>query len=99
MVTVIARLKVRAGSEADFERASREMIAHVKAQEPATLTYLFHRARHDPRTFVFFERYADQPALDAHSQSAAMMKFMGAIGQLLDEAPVIEMFEEIDGKR
>jgi len=99
MPTVIAKLKVRAGTEADFVRAGREMIAHVKAQEPGTLTYLFHRAQHDPTTFVFVERYTDRQALDAHAQSEQMMKFMGAIGQLLDGPPLIEMFEEIDGKR
>jgi len=99
MVTVIATLKVKAGSEATFEEAARGMIAHVKAQEPGTLTYVLHRSTGDPTEFVFYEVYADQGALATHGGSEQMQKFFGLAGGLLDGRPEIKMYEQIDGKR
>jgi quinol monooxygenase YgiN len=99
MVTVIATLKVKAGSEAALEKAAREMIAHVKANEPGTLTYVLHRSTGDPTEFVFYEVYADQGALAAHGGSEQMQKFFGFAGGLLDGRPEIKMYEQIDGKK
>ncbi len=43
MITVIANLKVQAGQEAKFQQEAEKMIAHVKANEPNTLTYVLHK--------------------------------------------------------
>ena len=99
MVTVIARLKVKAGSEAAFQQAADKMIAHVKANEPGTLTYILNRSTADPTAFVFYEVYADQAALATHGSSAPMQEFFGAVGTLLDGRPEITMYDEIGGKR
>jgi quinol monooxygenase YgiN len=99
MLTVVAKLKVQPGKEAEFERACRIMIEHVKTAEATTLTYVLHRARKDPTTFLFYERYPDRAGLDAHAQSAQMATLFSTIGPLLDGPPVIETYEEIDGKR
>jgi quinol monooxygenase YgiN len=99
MVTVIAKLKVKAGAEATFRQAADKMIAHVQANEPGTLTYLLHRSTADPTEFVFFEVYADQGAFGAHGSSEPMQQFFGAIGGLLDGRPEISMYEELGGKR
>jgi autoinducer 2-degrading protein len=98
-MTVIARLKVKAGSEAAFQQAADKMIAHVKANEPGTLTYILNRATADPSEFVFYEVYADQAAFAAHGSSAPMQEFFGAVGTLLDGRPEITMYDEIGGKR
>ncbi len=99
MVTVIAKLKVKAETEATFLQAAEKMIAQVKAHEPGTTTYLLNRATDDPTEFVFYEIYADQGAFAAHSGSDAMQQFFGAVGALLDGRPEIKMYEEIGGKR
>jgi len=99
MMTVIAKLKVRAGKEADFEKAAREMVAHVKAQEPGTLKYVLHRSSADPTVFAFYEVYADADAFTAHSGSDRMRQFGRGLGGVLDGQPEITMYEEIDGKR
>lgn len=98
MVAVIATLKVKAGSEAAFEAASQEMIAHVKKNEPGTLTYVLHRAAGDPTEFLFYEAYTDQAALMTHSSSEVLQKYFGTIGGMLDGRPNITMYEPIDGK-
>jgi quinol monooxygenase YgiN len=99
MVTVIAKLKVKSGSEATFTQAAEKMIAHVKAHEPGTTTYLLNRAADEPTEFVFYEIYTDQGAFAAHSGSDAMQQFFGAVGGLLDGRPEIRMYEELGGKR
>jgi quinol monooxygenase YgiN len=99
MMTVIAKLKVQAGKEAEFERAAREMVAHVKSHEPGTLTYLVHRGVADPTLFCFYEVYADEAAFSAHGGSDRMRQFGKSLGGLLDGRPEITMLSEIDGKR
>jgi quinol monooxygenase YgiN len=99
MMTVIAKLKVQSGKEAEFERAAREMVAHVTANEPGTLTYVVHRAVTDPTLFCFYEVYADEAAFTAHGGSDRMRQFGKSLGGLLDGRPEIAMFTEIDGKR
>ena len=99
MMTVIAKLKIRAGADADFEAAARDMIAHVKANEPGTIVYLCHRSTADPTVYAFYEVYADQGAFAAHGGSPAMQAFFKKMGGLLDGRPEIELYEEIGGKR
>jgi quinol monooxygenase YgiN len=98
-MTVIAKLKVRPGKEAEFERAAREMVAHVKAAEPGTLTYVLHRSAADPTVFAFYEAYASADAFTAHSGSDRMRQFGRGLAGVLDGQPEITMYEEIEGKR
>ena len=77
----------------------RAMVAYVKAEEPDTLTYIFNRAAKDPRTFLFFERYAGPEALDIHEKSSQMAKLLAVVGPILDGAPEIEPYEELESKQ
>ena len=76
MMTVIAKLKVKPGREASFEQAAQKMIAHVKAHEPGTVTYLLNRATADPTEFVFYEIYRSKAAHDFHLQQDFTKKFL-----------------------
>ena len=98
-MTIIATLKVKSGSQATLENAPREMIAHVKAHEPGTLTYILHRSTSDPTEFVLYEVYADQGPLAAHGSSESMQRFFGAVGGLLDGRPEITLYDALGGKR
>lgn len=98
-MTVIATLKVKAGSEAAFQQAAEKMIAHVKANEAGTLMYVLNRSTSDATKFVFYEVYADQAAFAAHGGSEPMQQFFGAVGTLLDGRPEIHIYEELGGKK
>ena len=79
-MTVIAKLKVRPGKEAEFERAAREMVAHVKAAEPGTLTYVLHRSAADPTVFAFYEVYAgDEPFAEVAPEDGRARPRVGAV--------------------
>jgi quinol monooxygenase YgiN len=99
MITVVATIKVQAGQEAKFRQEAEKMIAHVKASEPGTLTYVLHVSNSDPTEFMFFETYKDQESLGAHGASEPMRHFFGAVGGLIDGRPEIKMFTEIAGKK
>jgi quinol monooxygenase YgiN len=96
-ISVIAKLKVKAGSESDFESAAREMIAKVSS-EPGTLSYILHKDVRNPTTFVYYEVYQDQAALDAHGKTDHMKAFGGKIGALLDGRPEITVMSEVAHK-
>ena len=92
MLTFIARLTVKAGHEAEFERIMRMAVPKVR-QEPGNHAYIFHRATDNPRVFMFYEEYDDQAALDAHR---AHLRVMGIdLRAMLDGAPTVEFYEKL----
>ena len=99
MITVVATIKVQAGKEDAFRQEADKMIAHVKAHEAGTLTYVLHQSSSDPTEFLFFEKYSDQDALNAHGASEPMRHFFGAVGGLVAGRPEIKMYNELGGKK
>ncbi|HEY1851520.1 MAG TPA: putative quinol monooxygenase [Candidatus Binataceae bacterium] len=97
-VTIIARLKAKAGSEAALQEAFQDMIQKVRAAEPGCQAYVLHKAKKDASQFVWYETYADQGAVDIHMKTEHMKAMGGRIKDLLDGAPQIEFLEEIDRK-
>jgi quinol monooxygenase YgiN len=96
--TVIAKLKVKPGSEDAFQAAAREMIATVKTAEPGTLAYILHQNTKDPTEFIYYEVYTDQAALDSHGKTDHMKAFGGKIGTLLAGRPEIAVLNEVARK-
>jgi quinol monooxygenase YgiN len=97
-ITVIAKLKVKPGSEAAFEAAGKEMIGTVKTAEPGTLTYILHKNTKDPSEFIYYEVYQDQAAFDSHGKTDHMKAFGGKIGTLLAGRPEIAILSEVARK-
>lgn len=96
-ITVIAKLKVKAGNEAAFKDAATAMIQQVKT-EPGTQTYILHQGTQDPTSFVYYEVYGDQAAFDAHGKTPHMAEFGKKIGALLDGRPQIDVLREVTRK-
>ncbi len=97
MITVIAKLKAKAGSEAQLEEAFRSNMKNVRT-EGDTLEYILHRSAKDPTTFVFYEVYKDQEAFDHHGKTPYMKELGGKIGGLLDGRPEIQILTEVERK-
>jgi len=97
-ITVIAKLKVQSGKEAEFEAAAKQMIATVKESEPGTLSYVLHKNTKDATEFIYYEVYQDQAALDAHGKTDHMKAFGGKIGALLAGRPEITKLDELARK-
>ena len=99
MLTVIAKIKAKPDQGATFEAAAKKMLAHVKANEPGTLSYILHRSTADATTYLFYEVYEDQAAFAMHGGSPAMQEFFGALKGVVDGRPEIEMYEAIGSAR
>jgi len=97
-ITVIAKLKVKPGNEAQFESAAREMIAAARTAEPGTLNYILHKNVRDATEYVYYEVYRDQAAFDAHGKTDHMRAFGGKIGGLLAGRAEIMVLAEVDRK-
>lgn len=92
MLTFTAKLTVKAGQEAEFERIMRAAVPKVR-EEPGNHAYVFHRSTQNPRSFMFYEEYADQAALDAHR---AHLREMGIdLRALLDGPPILEFYDKL----
>lgn len=92
MLTFLAKLTVKAGQEAEFERIMRAAVPKVR-EEPGNHAYIFHRAQDNPRVFMFYEAYSDQAALDAHR---AHLKDMGIdLRAMLEGSPQLEFYDKL----
>jgi quinol monooxygenase YgiN len=97
-VSLIAKIKAKAGSEGALEEAFKDMIKQVRAAEPGCEAYVLHRSAKDPTQFIWFEKYADQAAFDNHRKTDHMKAMGGRIKDLLAGAPELEMMTELDRK-
>ena len=92
MIALLARLKVAAGKEAEFEKVMLELAAQVRANEPGNQLYTLVK---DAEGYAVMELYDDEEALKAHGQSdhfkAAGAKFAG----LMAGRPELKQFDVI----
>lgn len=84
--TFVVTFKVKAGKEADFEQAFREMANGVREHEPGNIYYELYKTS-EPQTYVVIERYKDAAAITAHGQSAHGRKLFAALRDLMDGRP------------
>ena len=98
MVVVIAKIKAREEHADEVAGYFREMVGWVAANEPATLTYACNRSQADAGEFIFFERYRDLDAFQAHSTSARFGELMGKLKGRLAAAPEVVMLDEVAAK-
>ena len=99
MLTIVAKMKIKAGREGGAEAALREMIDYVRGAEPGTLRYTLHRSVGDPTQLLMYEQYADQAAVDTHGTSDRIQRLFATLAPLLEGQPSIEMYEEVAGKK
>jgi quinol monooxygenase YgiN len=95
MMTIVAKLKVKPGSEQAMKDAMKEAAKAVRASEPGNLAYAPHQSQGDPTLFLFYEKYKDKEAIDFHRQQEHYKAFGKKIGGLLDGKPEIEFYTEL----
>lgn len=98
MVVVLARIKAKPECADEVAALFADMVAWVAANESATLTYACNRSHSDPSEFVFFERYADRAAFEAHSQTPRFGELLGALAGKLDGAMDLSILDEVAAK-
>ena len=66
MTCFIARLKVKPGHEAEFEKLQRELSMLTHEQEPDTYVYDVIRHRTEPGVYVVYARFKDEASFQLH---------------------------------
>jgi quinol monooxygenase YgiN len=94
MITLMAKIKAKQGSEADLEAALSGLVKKVEAEE-GTLTYVLNKSLNDPCSFMVFEIYKDEDALTLHGSTDYFKTTMKQTAAYLAEKPVIEMYAEV----
>ena len=93
MPSVIATLKVKADKIDEARSFLRTLAANVRANEPATLAYVFHQRKDDPTVFVAYEKYESDEAFKQHGQN---LRTQGAgFAAVLDGRPEIVLLDEL----
>ena len=73
-VTVLARVKARAGHEEEVRRLLLALVAPSRA-ETGCLNYDLHQSADDPTEFMFYENWTSRAALDAHMDRPHLDEF------------------------
>jgi quinol monooxygenase YgiN len=94
VVTVTARLHVRAGAEDSFLHAAATCVAATR-EESGCIEYRLHRHADEAGTFIFYENWASKADLDAHARSAHLAAFRAEVEPLLVDEINIELWAEI----
>ena len=94
MINVVAKIKARAGEEGKVEKALRDVLPKVRAEE-GTLSYTLSKSQSDPSLLLVLEKYKDMDAFIFHSSQDYVMEMIMAISTLLDGDLLVEMFDEI----
>lgn len=96
MVGGLKVLRVKAGSEREFERLFRALREEMREHEPGCILYALLQSRTDPGAYIVHEQYQDQAALEAHERSAHGALYFPQIRALLESIEV-EYFDGVVG--
>jgi len=94
------KLKVKAGKNAEFEKAISEMMVGVRTKEPRNVYCDLFHIPDDLQTYVILERYKDVESSKAHGDSAYLKKLGETLknDDLLDGPPDVEPLVYIRSK-
>lgn len=95
MLSIVATIKVKPGTEKEFEAAALELVARVNANEPGCKLYTLSRSNEAPQTYVFMERYADQAAVDYHRGTDYFKDLGRKMGPCIDGRPTVLRMTEV----
>jgi quinol monooxygenase YgiN len=93
MLTVILIAKIKPGQERNFEARIAELARLVRLREPGCRQVEW-GVSETPGTYVFFERFVDRAALEAHRASAHEKELGPGLAALFDGPPTVVRFIE-----
>ncbi|SMF04204.1 putative quinol monooxygenase [Desulfovibrio gilichinskyi] len=96
MIILTAAIKAKIGKEAELEKILRAMVFKT-AQETGSMEYRLHKSTSNQGSFLFYEKYSDQAAFEAHSSSEYCSNLGAQISDLIAEDPILEFYDFIDG--
>jgi quinol monooxygenase YgiN len=96
MIVMIVTLRVKPGSEAEFESIFADLSKAVRANEPGNLAYQLARTKGEIGTYKVVEIYRDQGAFDAHVAADHSKAASPKLSGVLAGRPDVEFLEGIE---
>jgi autoinducer 2-degrading protein len=78
MIAIVVELKVPASGAKDFRALAEQHARRCLEREPGCLQFDITQDPADPEQWLFYERYRDEAALDAHRKTDYLAKFLEA---------------------
>ena len=78
MIAILVELRIPAKSAGEFRPLAEQHARRCLEREPGCLQFDMSQDSSDPEQWVFYERYRDQAALDAHRKTDYLAKFLEA---------------------
>ena len=94
MITVMATIEVKEGKGEDFIKEYRKALPRV-LKDPGALAYVLHRDLKNPDKFYFYEKYADQKALEYHGSTPHFKEMFAVTGAYMKGRPEINTCQEV----
>lgn len=93
MIGIVATLKIKEGSGADFEAVANQLVEKVNANEEGVVYYDLYKQ--DDTTYVFLERYKDQEAQEAHGKTDYFKELGAQMGGFMAGAPEVKVLQSV----
>lgn len=93
-LTVLARIRAKAGKEEDVLREILALIEPTRAEQ-GCISYDLHRSQDDPALFCLYENWRSRQDLDDHLATPYLQKFLGSAPDLLAEAVDITFWTRV----
>ena|ERR1700730_14417915 len=94
-ITVIATFGPKNGNEKAVEQVLRGMVGPTR-KEPGCDRYDLYCSQQAPVSFVLFEIYKDQAALEAHRSTEHYKSYRAQIADLLGEPIKVQVISSLD---
>src|SRR3569832_1488301 len=92
VITVVAILKAREGTEQQLRNELLKVVTPSRAEE-GCLAYILHENQEHPEQFVFYETWKDEIALQEHLASSHYLAYRQAVEEWLDTREVFRLSE------
>lgn len=93
-LTVLARIKAKAGREEDVLREILSLIEPTRSED-GCITYDLHRAQEDRALFCLYENWRSRRDLDEHLATPYLQAFLGKAQDLLAEPVDLSFWSKI----
>ena len=94
MLIFFAALRVKSDQIENVCSAIKTFVPTMK-DEDGTMEYIVHQDKDDPQRIVFYERYRDQAAKDAHNKNPSLKTMMDVITPSVEGEVIRGYFDEI----
>ncbi|MCA1055880.1 antibiotic biosynthesis monooxygenase [Rossellomorea aquimaris] len=89
-ITITAVLKAKAGKEEELRQALLDVVPPSRAEKGCIL-YVLHESREEEGTFVFYEKWMSQEALESHIGSEHYGAYRERAAELVDSREVYKL--------